>query len=151
MGSLPDSAEYWWDVKKRRGPYLGPDYRHHPTFTCNHYSTLTGNTKRTPYMEDITCRECRSAVAQGNMEGVLPGNAPEFYYLSKTQQKKERKRRAEQNSRQQHAENRKKQLAASGLLCSRCQSEMVKRTNGATGQQFLGCSKFPKCKYTKPI
>ena len=30
--------------------------------------------------------------------------------------------------------------------CPRCNSEMVQRTNTRTGEVFLGCCHFPKCK-----
>jgi hypothetical protein len=132
-------------------PPPGGVYRHHPTFTCSHYNVASGNTLRTPYLEDISCWECHGAIMEGHVEGVLLGNAPEFYYLSKTQQKKAKKKRAEQNRYRQEAEDRKKQLAAAGRLCPRCEAEIVKRTNSATGQQFWGCSNYPRCKYTKPI
>ena len=35
-----------------------------------------------------------------------------------------------------------------GDKCSRmgCKGRLVRRTNGRTGQQFLGCSEFPKCR-----
>ena len=35
--------------------------------------------------------------------------------------------------------------------CPKCSSEMIIRTNSQTGQQFLGCSKFPECKGSRNI
>jgi len=36
-------------------------------------------------------------------------------------------------------------------LCSECGSQMNKKTNNETGQSFLGCSNYPKCKHTESI
>lgn len=36
-------------------------------------------------------------------------------------------------------------------ICTRCGSEMIKRTNRKNGQEFYGCSSYPKCKNTLPI
>jgi len=38
-----------------------------------------------------------------------------------------------------------------GVLCERCGSPMATRTVKSSGEKFLGCSNFPKCKSTKPI
>ena len=35
--------------------------------------------------------------------------------------------------------------------CPRCKANLVERHNKNTGAPFWGCSKFPKCKYTKSI
>ena len=35
--------------------------------------------------------------------------------------------------------------------CPRCNSEMVERANKKSGQKFLGCSGYPKCKGTRKI
>lgn len=34
-------------------------------------------------------------------------------------------------------------------LCKRCQSVLVLRNNNKTGEEFWGCSSFPKCRYTE--
>lgn len=36
-------------------------------------------------------------------------------------------------------------------ICPRCKAALVERTNKNNGNAFLGCSKFPKCKYTQSI
>ena len=33
--------------------------------------------------------------------------------------------------------------------CPHCKADLVERKNSKTGAPFWGCSKFPKCKYTK--
>lgn len=33
-----------------------------------------------------------------------------------------------------------------GSSCPRCGSEVVPRTNSVSGQKFLGCSRFPRCR-----
>lgn len=37
--------------------------------------------------------------------------------------------------------------------CPACRPtvRLVVRTNGETGEQFLGCAKYPECKYTEPL
>jgi ssDNA-binding Zn-finger/Zn-ribbon topoisomerase 1 len=35
--------------------------------------------------------------------------------------------------------------------CPRCGSPMVPRTQGATGEPFLGCSRYPSCRGTRPL
>ncbi len=37
------------------------------------------------------------------------------------------------------------------FACPRCGSRMLARTNRATGDPFLGCSRFPDCRGTRPI
>lgn len=37
----------------------------------------------------------------------------------------------------------------SRFCCPDCTGPMVKRKNRATGKEFLGCTKFPKCKGTR--
>jgi DNA topoisomerase-1 len=43
---------------------------------------------------------------------------------------------------------RKDTNAAGGSSCPRCGSKLVIRTNKKTGNDFLGCSAFPKCTFT---
>ena len=35
--------------------------------------------------------------------------------------------------------------------CRRCGAAMIIRTNRQSGERFLGCSNFPKCRYSKGI
>jgi len=35
--------------------------------------------------------------------------------------------------------------------CPRCSAKMVERSNRKSGEKFLGCSRFPKCKGTKKV
>ncbi len=37
------------------------------------------------------------------------------------------------------------------IICKRCGSVMVERKNKKTGEEFLGCSSFPKCKNTEQV
>lgn len=34
------------------------------------------------------------------------------------------------------------------LICPNCKSSLVVKKNSYTGEVFLGCSKYPKCKFT---
>jgi DNA topoisomerase-1 len=38
-----------------------------------------------------------------------------------------------------------------GTLCDKCNSPMATRTVKASGDKFLACSAYPKCKNTKPM
>ncbi len=35
--------------------------------------------------------------------------------------------------------------------CPGCGAVLVIRRNSATGEQFLGCSQYPKCKHSEPL
>jgi len=66
--------------------------------------------------------------------------------------------------RKQHLQNLEKKVAAktvaqssgpsapiSQASCPKCGGEMVMRANRKTGDQFLGCAKFPKCRGTRKV
>lgn len=53
-------------------------------------------------------------------------------------------RRAHIQSTRHRADPRK----ANDMRCPRCRARLIERTNRRTGQAFLGCSRFPKCKGT---
>ena len=38
-----------------------------------------------------------------------------------------------------------------GVVCPRCGSAMVERTNRGSGEPFLGCTRFPACRGTRPM
>ncbi len=42
-------------------------------------------------------------------------------------------------------------LASRAEGCPKCGSETVKRLNKKTGNHFLGCSRYPKCRGTRPL
>lgn len=35
--------------------------------------------------------------------------------------------------------------------CPDCGARLAVRANRATGEEFLGCSKYPSCKHTEPL
>lgn len=35
--------------------------------------------------------------------------------------------------------------------CPKCNGKLVIRVNSKTEEKFLGCSNYPKCKYTQPV
>lgn len=37
------------------------------------------------------------------------------------------------------------------LYCPECDAKLVVRVNRSSGNQFLGCSNWPDCVYTRPI
>lgn len=40
---------------------------------------------------------------------------------------------------------------ASALACGQCGSEMLIRRNRSTGESFYGCSRYPSCRFTRPM
>jgi hypothetical protein len=132
--SLSDTAEYWWDIKSHR-PYEGRQFRHHPNYDCSHINTKTGNTETTPYIIDINCFECIEAIKNGNIEGLVEGEVPPTFYMSKKEKKEYNKRKV---FIEQHG------------TCA-CGSNWKIRTNSNNGEHFLGCFSYPKCKKTKSL
>jgi restriction system protein len=39
----------------------------------------------------------------------------------------------------------------SSTVCPRCGNSLVERTNKSTGERFLGCKRYPRCKGTRPV
>ena len=37
------------------------------------------------------------------------------------------------------------------IACSKCGADLVVRTNSETNEEFLGCGRFPECKFTRPM
>lgn len=128
--SLPDSAEYWQDVKKKKLPYNGPDYYHIPNAECGrkhwHEAKAIG---------DVNCTDCLKLINEGYIHN-LPEGKTEF------RSKGEIKRQAK-------AEQEKLEREKLGK-CS-CGCQRVIRTNKIDNIQFLGCSNYPKCKITSKI
>lgn len=129
---LSDTAEYWW--REPRMPYGGKEFKHHPTHRCSHYNPSSGNTATTPYVKDINCYECIEYI-KNNKEGLIEGDVPEDYYLSKKEKKEWRKQKA---FNELHGK------------CP-CGSIWTIRVNRTNNTQFLGCLQYPKCKNTKSI
>lgn len=128
--SLTDTAEYWDDVKRSRR-VCHTDFYHHPTYKCSHICERSGNTRKTPYIDDINCHECKEFIATNGFEGLLPGKGPPDFYMTK---------RAGKRWRQIHKYG----------LCS-CGGTWFDRINSQTGVHFLGCSHYPRCKQTKSL
>lgn len=122
---LSDTAEYWWDVKNRT-PYQGRQFIHIPNSTCGHIRIETSNTVTSEYLNDINCFACLELIKQnGNIYGLKEG-------ISKRQQSK--------IDKEKHRFRYGK--------CE-CGSPMTIRKNSKTGEEFLGCVNYPKCKKTK--
>lgn len=125
--SLPDSAEYWQDVK-RNYPYTGKQFYHIPGADCGHR-----HLHEAKKLGNINCFACLELIKNGYDHGLEEGT-----YLTRS----ERKHQAAINKRNEFNEKYGK--------CS-CGCEWVIRKNKSTGQEFLGCNNYPKCKNTKPI
>ena len=53
-----------------------------------------------------------------------------------------------------HVQNVKRQASSSevdAMACPRCGAAMVRRTNKRSGEQFLGCNRYPRCRGTRSI
>lgn len=126
--SLPDTAEYWWDVKSH---FHTPNmFRHAKNVKCGH----NHNAMDTEYIGDVECRACLKIIKEEQII-MKEGKAPETYYLSN----KEKKRyNARKRFNEQHG------------TCS-CGSDWTIRKNKSTNQEFLGCSNYPICKNTKSL
>lgn len=131
--SLSDTAEYWQDVKSYRG-YFPNGFRHAKGLNCGHNHNV-----ETEYFKDVDCHSCKKIINKNRPENLLDGDAPEFYYLSKTYAKK--MRRAKKEREEFNNENG---------ICE-CGSDWKIRFNRIKNQHFLGCSDYPKCKKTKSI
>lgn len=35
--------------------------------------------------------------------------------------------------------------------CPRCGAQLIIRVNGETGESFLGCQRYPECRFTQPL
>ena len=50
-----------------------------------------------------------------------------------------------------HISALKERYAVTASNCPKCGAEMVPRTSKASGDRFLGCSKFPRCRGTRQL
>jgi hypothetical protein len=55
--------------------------------------------------------------------------------------------RPDESIKQEHIQ----QLQNNTLKCPKCRSTLVERTAKHTGNKFMGCENFPKCRYTKNL
>lgn len=130
MSSLPDGAEYWWDVKSNNR------HRYHPTHATVNRCHLS-NGDESNVVDDIDCHYCKGLMT------------PES--LAEMENKEIEKQRRFQQSASAKRENRK-HLALMKLkgnpICV-CGFPMTLRTNRTKGTQFYGCIDYPNCKLTK--
>mgnify|MGYP006373230459 CR=1 FL=1 len=127
--SLPDTAEYWWDVKSHR-PYMGTQFYHIPNADCGHR-----HLNLAIKLGDVNCHSCLKLIESG-FEHQLPEGKTDF--RSKGQRKRDK-----------IAEKVKIEQEKLGKCTCGCWR--VKRTNKLSGNIFLGCSNYPKCKLTKTL
>lgn len=127
--SLPDSAEYWQDVKASR-PYRGyvPIY-HIPGLNCGH-----SHRHNAILLGDVTCRSCLKKIAEGYQHGLSDGKTD---FRSKGEKKRERKRELAKIEHEKYGK------------CGHCNGFLKLRLNSIKKTFFLGCENFPKCKYTR--
>lgn len=139
--SMSDTAEYWWDVKAKRH-YHGPTFRHAHGYDCSHLKWC--NNRVTKYLLDVNCHECVKAIGEGLVQGLLEGNEPPH----KTRKKKKNKKT---KALEQTIVNAPSPPTVNYGSCPKCGSGWRERTNSKTGEKFLGCSKYPNCKTSKPL
>lgn len=51
----------------------------------------------------------------------------------------------------QSMQRRTLERVLSSVRCARCGSSVAVRFNGRTGNPFMGCARFPSCKWASPI
>ena len=127
--ALPDTAEYWWDVKSHY-PYMGREFYHIPNANCGHRHLHEA--KR---IGDVNCFACLKLIEQGYEHGLPEGKTD---FRSKGQKKRDKQ-----------AELAKIEYEKLGICI--CGYHRVKRYNKTTKQYFLGCSNYPKCLITSNI
>lgn len=111
--SLPDSAEYWWDVKGYNRPSKHI-FTHIEGIECGHYHVY-----ETKDVSEIDCHACKKVLVE----------MPEI-----------KEQLMVENEKEKYPNGR----------CS-CGAAFTKRKNKSNGNEFLGCSRYPKCKNTKTL
>jgi ssDNA-binding Zn-finger/Zn-ribbon topoisomerase 1 len=126
--AMSDTAEYWFDKNQIRIPNM---FRHGNGIECGH----NHNVMDTEYIDDVECYACKKLIQEGATNGMLEGKAPEMYYMSNSEKKryKKQKRFIEENGK-----------------CN-CGCNWTVRKNSKSGEEFLGCINYPKCKNTKAL
>lgn len=105
---LPDTAEYWWDVKgasqRRKDKHV---FTHKKGLECGHFHVYESKK-----IKQVDCHACIKILKETihNYDEVM--NPPPPYGLCK------------------------------------CGGELRLKKNTKTKELFLGCSNFPKCRYT---
>jgi hypothetical protein len=120
--SLSDTAEYWWDVKSNY-PYTGTEFYCIEGVECGYR-----HHNYSKYLREINCKGCKKVLEEkGNVFGLKEGITPS----------------------EQSKIDREKNMYKHGK-CD-CGSPLTVRTNKKTGQEFKGCTSYPKCKKTYSV
>lgn len=124
---LSDTAEYWQDVKKNRGPYMGKEYYHIPNANCGrkHWNEAKA-------IDDVNCSDCLRLIKEGYNHNLPEGKTD---FRSNGDKKRQAKAESEKLEREK-------------LGKCKCGCQRVKRQNKKDNSTFLGCSNYPKCKVT---
>lgn len=72
-------------------------------------------------------------------------------YLASLSKRATVKRKAPQAGQVAMADGQPSELEPDKLTCPRCGSPLVMRTKRGMRQAFLGCSRYPRCRYTQPL
>lgn len=129
--SLPDSAEYWWDVKASK-PYRGiVQFYHIPNAECGHHHYNDAQK-----IDDVNCHACLKLIKEG-YEHNLPDGKTDF--RSKGQKKRDRQHELAKIEHEKYGK------------CGHCDGFLKSRFNSVRKTFFLGCENFPKCKFTKQL
>ena len=129
--SIPDEAEIWWPSTSRKQK----PFTHILGATCGRFQLPSMPVPI--WLGNIDCPACLKLIEEG-YDHKLPETFP-LSAMSKSARKKERKR-LKWACEQEELYGR----------CS-CGSLYILRVNSKTKKEFLGCSKYPKCKNTKSI
>jgi ssDNA-binding Zn-finger/Zn-ribbon topoisomerase 1 len=126
--AMSDTAEYWFN-KTQAGTHN--TLRHGKGIECGH----NHNVMDTKYIDDVECYACKKMINDGITTGMLEGKAPDMYYMSNSEKKRFKKLKLfiEENGK-----------------CN-CGCNWTVRRNNQSGESFLGCLNYPKCKNTKAL
>jgi hypothetical protein len=127
--SLPDTAEYWDDIKRSSG-YTGPTYYHIPGYECGRKHWYEAK-----YIDQVNCTECKLALRNGYTHTL---KSAEQHRADDERKKRKILKKRIRKSIKDRPDN---------PVCS-CGFAMIKRKNTKNGTEFYGCSNFPICKNT---
>lgn len=134
--SMSDTAEYW--KHKGKNNFHIP-FIHIPKIDCGHYHVHESSD-----IDKIDCHACKNILKEDLILVGLLEFENEKDVLKERKQKENRQKQIIEN-------NKKKSLLSQKHGICNCGNIFTKRMNKKTGEYFLGCEGYPKCKETKPL
>lgn len=174
--SLPDTAEYWWDVKKRTTSFKKV-FTHLPNVDCGHF-----HVHEAKHLDEVDCYACLKMLKNG----IQPDDTKLMNKVEQLQRRTADILVLEQEftvekltdfhyridnfldlypvkKKYHNIITQDRGIYPNGDIepfiwvqkdtfqsCS-CGGNLVVRKNKANGNKFLGCTNYPKCTKTKSI